>query len=103
MHDRKWLFWLAPALLIGLGIGIVDTGPHWDDTGITAIALLGASAVLGILQPRRPWVWGLAVGVWIPALNIVQTHNASSILALIFPFAGAYLGALGRRLITRAA
>src|SRR5438128_8681120 len=53
MHDRKWLFWLAPALLVGLGIGIVDSRPHWDDTGITAMALLAASAVLGILQPRR--------------------------------------------------
>ena len=102
-NDWKWLVSLALALAVGLGIGIVDTSPHWDDTGITAMAMLCASGVLGILHPRRPWVWALAIGVWIPILNILATHNPSTIFALIFPFAGAYLGAFGRRLVTRAA
>ena len=77
--------------------------PALDDTGVTALALLATSAVFGIVQPRRPWVWALAVGIWIPLLNIVQTHNVSSILALVFPFAGAYAAAFGRRLITHMA
>jgi hypothetical protein len=103
MNDRIWLLWLALALAVGLGIGLVDTSPHWDDTCITAMAMVCASGLLGILHPRWPWVWALAIGVWIPLLNILQTHNASTIVVLIFPFVGAYLGAFGRRLATRAA
>jgi hypothetical protein len=102
-NDWKWLISLGLALAVGLGIGIVDTSPRWDDSGITAMAMLCASGVLGILYPRRPWVWALAIGVWIPILNILVAHNPSTIFALIFPFAGAYLGAFGRRLVTRAA
>jgi hypothetical protein len=103
MNEWKWLISLALALAVGLAIGLVDTSPHWDDAGITALAMVCASGLLGLLHPRRPWVWGLAIGIWIPLLNILAAHNASAILALIFPFAGAYIGAFGRRLVTRVA
>src|SRR4051812_1800258 len=53
------------ALAAGLVIGLVDTSPTWDDTGITAVALLGASAVFGVLAPARAWRWALARGLWI--------------------------------------
>ena len=57
---RKFL-WVA-ALAVGILIAYVDSLPHWDDTGITVLALLVSSGLLGMLSPRRPWLWALAVG-----------------------------------------
>jgi hypothetical protein len=98
-HNRWWLMLVIVAAVAGLLIGLVDTSPHWDDTGITVAALVAVTGTLGLVYPRGAWVWALTVGIWIPLLNIVQTHNASSVLALAFAFAGAYAGAAGRRIV----
>ena len=103
---ERWLLVLVPAALaIGLAVALVDASPNWDDTGVTAAAILAACAVLGILHPGRAWLWALAVGLWIPALNIAlhQDHpNYGSVLALAFAFAGAYAGRSIGALVTRA-
>ena len=97
MRDR-WLFMLVPlAILLGLTIAYVDSSPGWDDTGVSAAAVLGASGLFGVLYPARPWLWALAVGVWIPAYGIVREFNYASLLALVFSFAGAYAGAVVRK------
>jgi len=97
MRDR-WLFMLVPlALLFGLAIAYVDSSPGWDDTGVSAAAVLGASGLFGVLYPARPWLWALAVGVWIPAYEIIREFNYASLLALVFSFAGAYAGAVVRK------
>ena len=90
------------ALALGLAIGLVDTSPGWDDTGITAGALMIASALFGAVDPPHAWLWALAIGIWIPALNIAMHHTYGSLIALAFAFAGAYAGALARKLLTRA-
>ncbi len=90
------------ALACGLAIAYVDTRPHWDDTGITVFALLVCCVLLGLLAPKRPWLWALLVGIWIPVFNIVATHNFGSVLALIFPFFGAYAGMLVGMLVRKA-
>ncbi|MDQ3864006.1 MAG: hypothetical protein M3317_11000 [Actinomycetota bacterium] len=96
VRDR-WLFMLVPlALVLGLTIAYVDSSPGWDDTGVSAAAVLGASGLFGLLYPARPWLWALAVGVWIPAYGIVREFNYASLLALVFSFAGAYAGAVVR-------
>ncbi len=89
---------LIIALVVGAAIAYVDSRPTWDDTGITAGALLITCAVLGALGPKRPWLWALAVGGWIPALGILS-HNYGSLVALVFPFAGAYGGMAVRRVV----
>jgi len=100
VHLNRWrLVLLIVAAILGLGIGVVDSSPHWDDTGITVAALMVVTGSLGLVYPRGAWLWALAVGIWIPVLNIAQTHNASSVLALVFAFAGAYAGAVGRRIV----
>ena len=97
MLDR-WLFMLVPlALTLGLAIAYVDSSPGWDDTGVSAAAVLGASGLFGVLYPARPWLWALAVGVWIPVSGIVREFNYASLLALVFSFAGAYAGAVVRK------
>lgn len=84
------------ALLSGLLIAYVDSRPTWDDTGITAGAILLASSLLAMTGFRRPWLLALAIGSWIPIWGIVFTHNFASILALALAFVGAYAGWLLR-------
>jgi hypothetical protein len=97
MGDR-WLIMLVPlALVLGLTIAYVDSSPGWDDTGVSAAAVLGTSGLFGLLYPARPWLWALAVGVWIPASGIFREFNYASLLALVFSFAGAYAGAVVRK------
>jgi hypothetical protein len=94
---QKLLF----ALALGLGglITYVDSRPNWDDAGITALAIFISCGLLGILGPRRPWLWALAVGLWIPVIGIVAMHNFGTVLALLFAFAGAYLGMAVRKAV----
>ena len=90
------------AVLIGIGIAYVDSRPTWDDAGVTAFALLVSAGVFGLARPQRPWLWALAIGIWIPLFAIVRTHSAGAILMLVvlaFPLAGAYAGMAVRRVI----
>ena len=101
---RHWS-WLIAGAAIGVGyvIAAVDSSPGWDDTGITAGVVFGASMVFGAIHPKRAWLWALAVGLWIPLLGILQHQNYGTVLALAFAFAGAYAGAFGRKLLSQAA
>ena len=88
---------LFVALAIGITLGYVDSRPTWDDTGVMAFAVLGTSFLLGALAPRRPWAIALAIGVWIPLLDIVMHGNYGSLIALVLAFVGAYVGSIVRR------
>ena len=57
-----------------------------------------ATMILGGIEPRRPWLWALGVGAWIPLHNLLTTGNSASLLALAVAVAGAYLGAGLRKL-----
>jgi hypothetical protein len=71
---NRTLHWvlLAAAIAMGLAIAWVDSRPHWDDTGITAGSLLLSAGLLGLMGPRRPWLWALGIGIWIPAHQFVK-------------------------------
>jgi hypothetical protein len=92
-------FWLQLllAIIIGLIIGWVDSRPSWDDAGITALAILLATASLGAAIPTRAWVSGFAVGGSILILNVVLNRNYGAAVALIIAFTGAYAGAAIRK------
>src|SRR5437763_402953 len=85
------LLWLA-ALAGGAGIAYVDSRPGWDDTGVSAAAILALSGLLGMVSPDRPWLWAVLVGAWVPVVGLAA-GNLGSLLALAIAFAGAYLGA----------
>jgi hypothetical protein len=85
------------AIALGLLIAWVDSRPAWDDTGVTAGMVFLTAALFGTLRPKRPWIWTLAVGVWIPLFGIVLHRNAGSLLALAPALLGAYAGAAARR------
>ena len=71
--------------------------PTWDDTGISAMMVLGVAAVFGYFSSQKPWLSALAVSIWIPLFGIVATFNFATLLALIPGFAGAYLGYMLKR------
>jgi hypothetical protein len=90
---------LLLGLAAGLALGFIDSRPSWDDTGVTAGAILLVTLLLAAMAPQRPWAIALAVGVWIPLFGILNGANYGSLLALAVAFAGAYAGALLRRTV----
>jgi len=93
---------LIVAVAIGLAIAWVDSRPHWDDAGITAGMLLLTAGVLGLISPKRPWLWALGIGIWVPAHLMARTPSVGNLLGslviLAFPMAGAYAGMAVRRM-----
>lgn len=87
------------ALAIGLLLAYVDSMPNWDDTGIIAGAVLLSCGILGFVAPQRPWLWALAVGLWLPLFHAIESGNLASLLALVFAFGGAYAGMLCRWMV----
>jgi hypothetical protein len=65
------------SVLLGLLVAAFDLmAPFGDDTEKATIVLLAISGgLLGFLQPRRPWRWGLIAGPWMPF-----SHAAFSLL-----------------------
>jgi len=92
---------LVTALIVGVVITWIDTRPKWDDTGITAGSIFIVTIILGALRPQQAWLSALAVGLWIPLVETIRRGNYGACLALLVAFAGAYLGAFGRKLLNR--
>ncbi len=103
-NRTDWL-WLAAALGLGLLVAWFDL--HTDDDGIIAGMLLLFGAVLGMGRPAGAWRWALALGACVPIgefLNVAlvsrpatMAQALSSLVAIIFAFAGVYAGAWMRR------
>ena len=94
---RRGRILIAVALAAGLAMAYVDSRPTWDDTGVSALAVICASAVLGLHEPTRPWRWALAIGLWFPLLGILSSNNYGAFMALAIACAGAYGGSFVRR------
>jgi hypothetical protein len=93
---RYWAL-LVAAIAFGNLIGWIDSRPTWDDAGVTVAMVLGAASVLGFAGSDRPWLWALAVSVWVPLWNIVLHSSYASAVALLIAFIGAYVGVFLRR------
>ena len=97
--DKSRIFLLAiAAAAIGFVLAKIDTSPHWDDTGIIVVLVITTTAVFSFLQPRYAWLWAIMIGLPIPILNIIKSHNYGSFAALIFSFVGACSGLFMSRL-----
>ena len=85
----------AGALGAGLAIAWMDTRPTWDDTGITAAALLVASGLAAALGAR----WWLAALLVAGPLVVAESSGLGAGLALpaLIAVPGAVVGALARR------
>ncbi len=79
------------------------------DLLLTALVVLVANMLLGILRPRKPWRWVLLVGVFVPAVEWLAYFFLSqkperaqiyeSFLAFVPGIAGAFGGAVGRNVV----
>ena len=93
------------AALCGIGTGWADVAIN--DLLFTALLVLVACMMLGLLRPRWPWRWVVAVGIFIPLTELAaymittvkptRAQVYGSFLASLPGIAGAYGGALMRR------
>jgi len=100
-----WFYVLAA--VCGIATGWADVVVN--DLLFTALLVLSACILLGLLRPRWPWRWVVTVGVFIPltelAAYVVLTVKPSraqvyeSFLAFLPGIAGAYGGSIMRGVI----
>jgi uncharacterized ion transporter superfamily protein YfcC len=95
---RAWLgrrdaFLVVLSIGIGLVIAYVDSQPTWDDTGITATMLLLMAALVSGISARRPWLWAILIGAWIPIIE-VSSAGWAGLAALGVSAVGATAGYL---------
>ncbi|MGA7292238.1 MAG: hypothetical protein WBW53_23855 [Terriglobales bacterium] len=79
------------------------------DLLLTAVVVLAANMLLGILSPRRPWRWVLIIGLFVPVVEWLafflltekpeRAQIYESFLAFLPGIAGAYGGATGRHVV----
>lgn len=89
---RRLAVALAISLAAGIAIGWMDSRPGFDDTGVTALALLLATAVASFVAPRIPWLWAVMTGIWVPLFELPSLASGGPILALVFSAIGAFIG-----------
>ena len=93
------------AALCGMAAGWADVAIN--DLLFTALLVLSACMILGILRPRRPWRWVLTTGAFVPLTELaayllltVKPSRAQvygSFLAFLPGVAGAYGGSVVRK------
>ena len=92
---------LVAASVLGVELGLVDTSPNWDDTGISAGVLVLLCLAFGALRAVPAWVTALSIAAWIPILNLAKSGNAESLMvvpiALVTAYAGSGISAAVRR------
>ena len=101
------VFYYVLAALSGMLAGWLDI--KVGDLLLTAMAVLAACMLFGILSPRKPWRWVLLVGVFVPMVEWLAYFFLSqkpqraqiyeSFLAFVPGIAGAFGGAMGRGLV----
>lgn len=96
---RWFILLLSLAVAGGLVIAWVDSRPSWDDAGVIAGVICAFASMFGCAQPRRPWLWALAVGAWIPLFGLLRGGSPATLLALGAGGVGAYAGAGIRKLL----
>jgi hypothetical protein len=113
--ERLPLLFMLFAILLGVGCGALHVAVETmesPDPLLSAMAVLCATMMLGVLRPARPWRWVLAIGVPVPlailvAIFIVPTAHftrasvAGSILVSLPGCAGAFGGSILRRKLTQ--
>jgi ABC-type multidrug transport system permease subunit len=100
-----WCYLLAA--VCGMGAGWADVAVN--DLLFTALLVLASCMLLGILRPRWPWRWVVAVGVFIPLTELAayllltvkptRAQIYGSFLASLPGIAGAYGGSVVRNVV----
>ena len=101
------VFYYLLAALFGAVAGWLDI--NVGDLLLTAMVVLAANMLLGFLSPRRPWRWVLIVGLFVPVVEWLaywlltekpdRAQIYESFLAFLPGIAGAFGGAVGRKVV----
>jgi hypothetical protein len=85
-----------------------------DEPQAAAMLILVVTFLLGLVLPKRAWLWAIIVALGLPGVYFFALHFCylpvsppspgwyASLLALIPAFIGAYAGALSRVVINKA-
>src|SRR5579864_6913635 len=102
-----WFYLLAAAC--GIGTGWADVAIN--DLLFTALLVLMACILLGMLRPRWPWRWVLVAGIFIPLTELAayliltvkptRAQVYGSFLAFLPGIAGSYGRSILRRALDR--
>ncbi len=95
------------ALVLGALLGYLDL--HSTEVLLPMLSLLSFSFVLGFLQPKTAWLWGIIMGLSLPATYGVASavHYTAAdapgrpitLVVLVVPaLVAAYVGALAHRM-----
>jgi len=103
-HLKRDALYYVLAALCGVCTGCVDV--LIDDLLLTALLVVAAGMLLGLLRPRWPWRWVVTVGVFIPLTELAaylfltvkptRAQIYGSFLAFLPGIAGAYGGSFFR-------
>jgi hypothetical protein len=95
------------AAFAGIGAGWADVAVN--DLLFTALLVLAACMLMGVLRPRWPWRWVIVVGMFIPltelaaylvlAVKPTRAQVYGSFLAALPGIAGAYGGSIVRNVV----
>ncbi len=97
------------ALCGGIFAGWVDFNN--DEVQAAVLVILVVTFLLGLILPRRAWLWAVIVALCLPGVYLVARSLGyqpvsppepdwyASLLALIPAFIGAYAGVLGRVIV----
>jgi len=96
---RRRVFALILSAIAGLALGVLDSSPGYDATGITAGGLIAAGVAAALLDGSGALLWAtlnaLLLALWIFALESAATPTA--VIALVFSL----IGSLGAALLLR--
>ena len=101
---RSSIAWILAA---GLCLFLARFELHTDDTGVLLGFLILSGALVALVDPRRPWVWGLLLGGAIVVADLLAARFGSpwwslpavGAVATAAAMAGAYAVAMVRRLV----
>ena len=105
---KRYLSWVCLPLAFAGGIfaGWVDFNN--DEVQATVLVILVGTFLLGLILPKRAWLWAVIVALCVPGMYLLLRASGylpksppspawyGSLLGLIPAFIGAYVGALGR-------
>jgi len=96
-------------LAAGLGLGAGALNLKLADLLLTALCVLCFTMLLGAMYPERPWRWTLLIAGCVPLVQIAALLRSGerqppaqiyeSLLGFVTGFAGAYGGAVARRVV----